>query len=109
MATSQAQEILSNLEKEILPTEYSRYIKNLKFNDKSSTSEFFIYNASNEFIAKYTQTKYGKKIKELIKKQFGLNDVIVKITSKAKISPKEKVKIISEKPKSTILSENYNF
>ena len=49
------------------------------------------------------------KIKELIKKQFGLNDVIVKITSKAKISPKEKVKIISEKPKSTILSENYNF
>lgn len=109
MATSQAQEILSNLEKEILPTEYSRYIKNLKFNDKNSTPEFFIYNATNEFIAKYAQTKYGTKIKELIKKQFGLNDVIVKITSKAKISPKEKVKIISEKPKSTILSENYNF
>jgi len=96
MATSQAQEILSNLEKEILPTEYSRYIKNLKFNDKNSTPEFFIYNATNEFIAKYAQTKYGTKIKELIKKQFGLNDVIVKITSKAKISPKEKVKIIED-------------
>ena len=37
MATSQAQEILSNLEKEILPTEYSRYIKNLEYNDKNST------------------------------------------------------------------------
>ena len=76
MATSQAQEILSNLEKEILPTEYSRYIKNLKFNDKNSTPQFFIYNATNEFIAKYAQTKYGTKIKELIKYLRGLNDAL---------------------------------
>ncbi|MDA3043242.1 MULTISPECIES: chromosomal replication initiator protein DnaA [unclassified Campylobacter] len=110
MAETQPQEILLSLAGEIPPLDYERYIKNLKFNEKNSTFEFFVYHANNELVARYIQTKYAERIKNALVKKFGVSNITVKITSKAKISPKEISKMIpQDKPKSTIVNDNYTF
>ncbi|MBF0985068.1 MAG: chromosomal replication initiator protein DnaA, partial [Campylobacter sp.] len=52
-----ANEVLELLSKEILPSEFECYIKQLKFNEKSSNSTNVVFNAPNEIIAKFIQTK----------------------------------------------------
>ena len=67
-----ANEILELLGNEILASEYECYVKQLKFNEKSSTSETIIYNAPNEIVAKFIQTKYSDKIAHLFEVKTGI-------------------------------------
>ena len=66
-----ANEVLELLSKEILPSEFECYIKQLKFNEKSSNSTNVVFNAPNEIIAKFIQTKYASKIAHLFEVKSG--------------------------------------
>ncbi|EAH6296956.1 chromosomal replication initiator protein DnaA, partial [Campylobacter coli] len=55
-------QILENLKKELTENEYENYIAILKFNEKQSKADFLVFSAPNELLAKFIQTKYGKKI-----------------------------------------------
>lgn len=102
------EQILIQLEKEILPNEFNRYIKQLKFNDKISKPNFIVYNAPNELIAKFIQTKYAKKLENAFEKHTGIKPK-VQISSKVKFLQKDQNYKKLEKPRSTILSESYSF
>ena len=71
-----ANEVLELLSKEILPSEFECYIKQLKFNEKSSNSTNVVFNAPNEIIAKFIQTKYASKIAHLFEVKTGQKPVI---------------------------------
>ncbi|MBP5778459.1 MAG: chromosomal replication initiator protein DnaA, partial [Campylobacter sp.] len=84
------EEILTLFQKEILPVEFERYAKQLKFNEKNSKPDFVVYNVTNEWVAKFIQTKYGEILEKLWSKKTGIKP-IVKITSKTRISQKDQI------------------
>ncbi|MDA3080118.1 MULTISPECIES: chromosomal replication initiator protein DnaA [unclassified Campylobacter] len=100
-------EILTLFQKEILPVEFNRYAKQLKFNEKNSKPDFVVYNVSNEIIARFIQTKYGDLLTRLWENKTGIKPII-KITSKSRISQKDQIQK-SEKPKSSLLFESFTF
>ena len=83
-------EVFNELQKYILPNEFNKYIKNLTINEKNSKPDFVVFNTTNEFIAKFIQTKYASKIEEIILEKTGIKPKIL-ITSKKTISKKKKV------------------
>ena len=101
------EEILTLFQKEILPVEFERYAKQLKFNEKNSKPDFVVYNVSNEIIARFIQTKYGDLLERIWEEKTGVKP-IVKITSKSRISQKDQIHKI-EKPKSSLLFESFTF
>lgn len=60
-------QILENLKKELSENEYENYLSNLKFNEKQSKADLLVFNAPNELMAKFIQTKYGKKSRIFMK------------------------------------------
>jgi chromosomal replication initiator protein len=54
--------ILKELQKEIPEIEYTRYIKQLVFDEDKSLSNYIVFYAPNALVAKWVITKYQKKI-----------------------------------------------
>ena len=105
-----ANEVLELLSKEILPSEFECYIKQLKFNEKNSNSTNVVFNAPNEIIAKFIQTKYASKIAHLFEVKTGQKPVInVQATSKAQTKPTKKVDVKEIKAQSSLLNPSYTF
>ena len=105
-----ANEVLELLSKEILPSEFECYIKQLKFNEKSSNSTNVIFNAPNEIIAKFIQTKYASKIAHLFEVKTGQKPVInVQAATKAQSKPAKKVDVKEIKAQSSLLNPSYTF
>ncbi len=105
-----ANEVLELLSKEILPSEFECYIKQLKFNEKSSNSTNVVFNAPNEIIAKFIQTKYASKIAHLFEVKTGQKPVInVQAASKTQSKPAKKVDVKEIKAQSSLLNPSYTF
>jgi len=105
-----ANEVLELLSKEILPSEFECYIKQLKFNEKSSNSTNVVFNAPNEIIAKFIQTKYASKIAHLFEVKTGQKPVInVLAATKMQSKPAKKVDVKEIKAQSSLLNPSYTF
>ena len=105
-----ANEVLELLSKEILPSEFECYIKQLKFNEKSSNSTNVVYNAPNEIIAKFIQTKYASKIAHLFEVKTGQKPVVeVQAPTKTQSKPAKKVDVKEIKAQSSLLNPSYTF
>jgi len=105
-----ANEVLELLSKEILPSEFEYYIKQLKFNEKSSNSTNVVFNAPNEIIAKFIQTKYASKIAHLFEVKTGQKPVInVLAATKTQSKPAKKVDVKEIKAQSSLLNPSYTF
>ena len=105
-----ANEVLELLSKEILPSEFECYIKQLKFNEKSSNSTNVVFNAPNEIIAKFIQTKYASKIAHLFEVKTGQKPVInVLAATKTQSKPAKKVDVKEIKAQSSLLNPSYTF
>jgi len=105
-----ANEVLELLSKEILPSEFECYIKQLKFNEKSSNSTNVVFNAPNEIIAKFIQTKYASKIAHLFEVKTGQKPVInILAATKAQSKPAKKVDVKEIKAQSSLLNPSYTF
>ena len=105
-----ANEVLELLSKEILPSEFECYIKQLKFNEKSSNSTNVVFNAPNEIIAKFIQTKYASKIAHLFEVKTGQKPVInVLAVTKTQSKPAKKVDVKEIKAQSSLLNPSYTF
>ena len=105
-----ANEVLELLSKEILPSEFEYYIKQLKFNEKSSNSTNVVFNAPNEIIAKFIQTKYASKIAHLFEVKTGQKPVVeVQAPTKTTSKPAKKVDVKEIKAQSSLLNPSYTF
>ena len=105
-----ANEVLELLSKEILPSEFECYIKQLKFNEKSSNSTNVVFNAPNEIIAKFIQTKYAAKIAHLFEVKTGQKPVVeVQAPTKIASKPAKKVDVKEIKAQSSLLNPSYTF
>ena len=105
-----ANEVLELLSKEILPSEFECYIKQLKCNEKNSNSTNVVFNAPNEIIAKFIQTKYASKIAHLFEVKTGQKPVInVQAASKTQSKPAKKVDVKEIKAQSSLLNPSYTF
>ena len=105
-----ANEVLELLSKEILPSEFECYIKQLKFNEKSSNSINVVFNAPNEIIAKFIQTKYATKIAHLFEVKTGQKPVVeVQAPTKTASKPAKKVDVKEIKAQSSLLNPSYTF
>ena len=105
-----ANEILELLGNEILKSEYECYIKQLKFNEKASNSETVVFNAPNELIAKFIQTKYAGKIAHLFEVKTGVKPNITITSQKTKSQGKSaKVDVNQIKAQSSLLNPSYTF
>ena len=105
-----ANEVLELLSKEILPSEFECYIKQLKFNEKGSNSTNVVFNAPNEIIAKFIQTKYASKIAHLFEVKTGQKPVVeVQAPTKTAIKPAKKVDVKEIKAQSSLLNPSYTF
>ncbi len=103
-------QILKMLKDEITNIEYERYIKQLKYDEKSSKSDFAVYKAPNPLIANWVKTKYSKKIAQLYEIKTGVKPEVEIVVGKSD----KKRKIISKKEtqkssSSTKLNPSYTF
>lgn len=105
-----ANEILELLGNEILKSEFECYIKQLKFNEKASNTETIVFNAPNEIIAKFIQTKYASKIAHLFEVKTGIKPQVNIISQKAKLQGKtQKIDVNQVKVQSSLLNPSYTF
>ena len=105
-------EVFNELQKYILPNEFNKYIKNLTINEKNSKPDFVVFNTTNEFIAKFIQTKYASKIEEIILERTGIKPKILITSKKDNIQKEKNIKNSVKNDKklsSTILIESYKF
>lgn len=91
------QEVLKQLKEEITEVEYKRYIKQLVYDTKKSTSDLAVFYASNALVSSWIQSKYSQKIAHLFEVNNG-SKVSVKIslknsTEKRKIVKKSEIKV----------------
>ena len=108
-----ADNVLELLSSEISELEYKRYIKQLKYHEKSSHSEYATFIAPNILIANWIKTKYASKIAHLFEVKTGKKP-IVNIILKNEIE-KNRKKIapinieLNKTVKNTILNPSYTF
>ncbi len=107
---SVAVKVLDKLKQEISESEYNRYIKNLKYDEKSSRDDIVIYITNNILSAKWIKTKYSQKIAHLYEVESGIRAEIIIDTK----SSKTKVKKITTKSSessssSTLLNPSFTF
>lgn len=100
-------QVIDQLKEKINNFEFERYIMQIKFNDKLSKPDYVVFNATNEIISRYIQTKYSDTISDIFKLLTGVKPQIL-ITSKNR-SAVGAIKKIEQKPKNTILNINFNF
>ncbi len=68
--------VIQMLKNEINEIDYTRYIKQLTFNEEESKSNLAIYNAPNPLIANWIQTKYADKISHLFEIKTGVKPTV---------------------------------
>lgn len=103
-------EILELLGKEILPSEYESYIKQLKFSEKLSVDGNVVYLAPNALVSKYIQTKYTDKISYLFELKTGKKPkIIISTPNKNLVTKTQRVEINNVKKQSSPLNPNFTF
>ena len=102
------QEVLELLREEITELQYNRYIKQLTYDVKKSTSDMAIFYAPNALVLNWIKNKYTEKIIHLFEVKSG-NKVSVKITLKNSISLKGKKPKNEQKPQHSLLNPSHTF
>ena len=106
--------VLTILKNEISDNEYKRYIKQLTFDENSSSSDTVVLTTSSPIIANWVKRKYSNKIADIYEDQTGQKpNIIIKVKNKKKSVIHMKNKLNSEKQNtnnnSTILNPTYTF
>ncbi len=103
-------QILQMLKEEITNIEYERYIKQLKYDEKSSKSNYAVYRAPNPLIANWVKSKYAKKIARLYEIKTGIRAQVEITVQKKNIQRKSAVQTNPQKNSpSTKLNPSYTF
>ncbi|MBL0709164.1 MAG: chromosomal replication initiator protein DnaA [Sulfurimonas sp.] len=109
-----ADNVLELLSSEISELEYNRYIKQLKYHEKASRSDYAVFIAPNILIANWVKTKYTSKIAHLFEVKTGQKPT-VNIMLKDQISQTRKksapieLNELNKATKNTILNPSYTF
>ncbi len=101
------QEVLELLKEEITQQSYDRYIKQLTYDTKKSSSDLAIFYAPNALICNWIKSKYKEKLEHLFEVKIG-SKVSVKITLKNSIEKKIK-KIVEQKVQHSLLNPSHIF
>lgn len=103
-------EILLALKKELNQNEYENYISMLKFNEKLSKADFLVFNAPNELMAKFIQTKYARQISHFYEVQSGIKaNINIQAQNQKHSKNTTKIDIANIKAQSTILNPSFTF
>jgi len=104
------QEVLKLLKEEITEVEYNRYIKQLKYDENSSTSDMAIYYAPNALVSNWIKSKFTKKLEHLFEIKTG-NKVSIVITLKEQAIQNVNKKIAVEEKKAihSLLNPSHTF
>ncbi|HHO42101.1 MAG TPA: chromosomal replication initiator protein DnaA [Epsilonproteobacteria bacterium] len=70
------EKIISELKKEVSPTEYTRYLKRLIYDTKKSRSDIAYFSAPNLIVAKWVNTKYKQTLAHLFEINTGVKPEI---------------------------------
>ncbi|WP_200762922.1 chromosomal replication initiator protein DnaA [Nitrosophilus alvini] len=105
--------ILDMLKDEITNIEYERYIKQLKYDENSSKSDYAVFSAPNPFIANWVKTKYSKKISNLFELKTGVKPQVDIVVGKKSSNKKRSLNTASisgqKQTSSTKLNPSYTF
>jgi chromosomal replication initiator protein len=102
------QEVLELLKEEITEVQYNRYIKQLTYDSKKSSSDLAIFYAPNALISNWIKSKYSEKIAHLFEVKHG-SKVTVKITLKNSTESKIKKQKIEQKQQHSLLNPSHTF
>ena len=102
------QEVLLQLKEEITEAEYNKYIKQLSYDIKKSTSDLAVFHASNALVSKWIESKYGEKIAHLFEVTNG-NKVTVQITLKNSLERRKTNKKEIIRPAHSLLNPSQVF
>jgi chromosomal replication initiator protein len=102
--------ILDELQKEISPLDYERFIKQLAYKKASSSDELLVFEAPNKFIANFVKTKFTKIIQDIY---FDLTSVKpsieIKLVGERRRSKRDILNEQAAVPENTILNQSYTF
>jgi len=102
--------VLERLKDEITDLEYTRYIKQLQFNEEKYKKDYAFFIAPNQLIANWVKTKYAKKIAHLFEISTGVNpEISFEIKSSEKRLKKSSKKVVPEKTVHSLLNPSYTF
>jgi len=103
------QEILKALKEEITEVEYNRYIKQLVYDIKKSTSDLAIYYAPNALVSNWIKSKYTNKIEHLFEVRNNTK-VCVRVTLKDSLEKKTvKQKEVAKVSIHSLLNPSHTF
>ncbi len=104
------QKVLNQLKKEINEIEYTRYIKQLVYDNEKSKKDYIIFIAPNQLIANYIKTKYTDTISHLFEISTGINPQIQINTKKSTNTIiSTNTKINTDKVSQSLLNPSYTF
>jgi len=87
---------------------YNKFLQNLEFDEKNSTSTHLIIKAPNIFIANFIKRKYKNKVLELYEKETGIKPIIEIITKELKNKSINSKEIITPSNPNVLIPE-YTF
>ena len=102
------QEVLQLLKEEITEVEYNRYIKQLTYDIKKSTSDLAIFYAPNALVSNWIKSKYREKISHLFEVKCG-SKVTVSITLKNELDKRKTKKTPEQKVQHSLLNPSHTF
>ena len=105
--------VIQMLKNEINEIDYTRYIKQLSYNEEESKSNLAVYNAPNLLIANWIQTKYADKISHLFEIKTGVKptvSILVKSQRALSVQPSTtSIPTHSDKTPVALLNPSYTF
>ena len=102
------QEILQQLKEEITEIEYNRYIKQLEYDTKKSTSDLAVYYAPNMLVCNWIKNKYTAKLEHLFEVKTS-NSVSVKIALKNSFDKRKTKKKDEKNTTKSLLNPSHTF
>ncbi|WP_373071885.1 chromosomal replication initiator protein DnaA [Sulfurimonas sp.] len=102
------QEILQQLKEEITEVEYNRYIKQLDYDTKKSTSDLAVYYAPNMLVCNWIKNKYTSKLEHLFEVKTS-NNVTVKIALKDTFDKRKTKKKEEKHTTKSLLNPSHTF
>jgi chromosomal replication initiator protein len=105
---NRGEEVLLLLKEEITEIEYNRYIKQLSYDEKKSSSDLAIFYAPNALVANWIKSKYRDKIAHLFEVKTG-DKVSVSVTLKNEVSTKKTKQKVEQKTGHSLLNPSHTF
>ncbi|MGD9718071.1 MAG: chromosomal replication initiator protein DnaA [Sulfurimonadaceae bacterium] len=102
------QEVLAALKNEITEVEYNRYIKQLSYDVKKSTSDLALFYAPNALIANWIKSKYTEKIAHLFEIKTG-SKVSVTVSLKNEVTSVKTKQKTEQKVQHSLLNPSHTF